>query len=91
MNINNLNYPREHPHGMLVDYKNAYEKQHILSFVLAKLIDENKILIDYVTIENLSQPDMVKDGLLETHITDHNAYKLTITSIGLLFSVYGRL
>lgn len=85
MNIKDFNAPTAHPFDLLPGYKNAYEKESVLQYILSRCIEAG----EFIAVETIhDHHTMVTDGLLE-EIGDRE-YKLTTKAIGLLYSQYGR-
>ena len=85
MNIKDFAEPKQHPFCLLSSYKDAYEKEGMLAFILGECVKAGSFC---AIATKYDHPDMVNDGLLEK--AGDKSYKLTTKSIGLLYSVYGK-
>jgi len=84
MNVTDFKTPDSHPWGMLEAFKNASQKESVLSFILTKCIEAGEWIPVPTKYEH---PTMVSDGLLEQ--VEEKTYSLTVKSKGLLYSFYG--
>lgn len=85
LTIKDFQISQEHPWGMLDGYKNAMEKEAVLQSILSQCVEQKDLKTAGFTIYR--HPAMVKDDLLEEVKI---GYKLTVKSLGLLYSVYGK-
>jgi hypothetical protein len=83
MQITDFNKPDRHPFGMMQGYKQAAEKEQILTWLLNQCVDAG----EWVTIGGECDA-LVADGFL----TDHgdNIYCLTNKAKGYLYAYFGK-
>ena len=78
------NTPTSHPYSMLEGYKNAFEQESTLAWMLIKCIEAGK----FIPIK-LNKPfDMIQAGLVKE--VDGGCYELTDKALRILWAEYGK-
>ena len=85
MNPTDFNKPDKHPFTMMQGYRNAAEKESVLSWILIQHIEAG----DWSPVKTEYEYDaLVADGFLEWH--GYHLYTLTTKAKGFLYAFFGK-